>query len=711
MSLRKQVMLQQTMIASEIINRRKICELCNLIAYHIKKNDVRPDASIRILTALFCDTIDKKHKVRETVRLQIHEMKETVDTIIGPLQAYQMAANEGNEIRCILELQECSDPVPTTSDEIPQTQEHPSRNVDTRFSGRLISPKANLELFSKWIKLCHKIHGERCEQPIFPVKVTSELKSLLVIDVERMCIVDAPAQCRYVALSYCWGTALMLRHMLKNSAALRKDGALSDSKAPATISDAIELVKGVGEKYLWVDALCIVQDDLALKNAQLAQMGLIYSLAAFTIVAASGSDANAGLPGVRADTRDIKQNVVRVGEKILLEVVDGYGYYGGLKKSSWSTRAWTMQEKILSKKLLIFTDQQVYWSCWNAVWLEEVVLEDVFNITFLHDPVKTGPADVGFSMVVEPRNIYQLYELLVNAYQARQLTFKSDILNAFSGLCQAMAMIGNESFHWGLPVSQFDKYLCWRLRGGGTQNHAFSSPDKDGSADFPVRFPSWSWAAWHGTSGRSWISWQDNTDQDATRSEINFFSYDSTGRLKQINQSLSAPTEPATRLPEDSQPEETVHLPSQWKNEPHIIQEASCKVPVNTGRLHFWTSTATLAVRHKPNLSEAQYSIVAFHDSYHTVWLDTSAHLQFKDVEVTFELPEGGTQEPTKVAKRHRILEMDFVVVSSNNSNGRLYALVVERKDGVAYRIGIAYFQRSAWASLPNKVWKRVVLG
>ena len=501
----------------------------------------------------------------------------------------------------------------------------------------------------------------------------------------------------------------MLKHMLGNSTALRKDGALSDSKVPATISDAIELVKGVGERYLWVDALCIVQDDPGLQKAQLAQMGLIYSLAAFTIVAASGNDANAGLPGVRADTRDINQNLVRVGERILLEVVDGHGYYGGLKKSSWSTRAWTMQEKILSKKLLIFTDQQVYWSCWNAVWLEEVVLEDVFNISFLHDPVKTGPADVGFSSIVKSRDMYELYESLVNAYQERQLTFKSDILNAFSGLCQAMAMIGNESFHWGLPVSHFDRYLCWYLRGGGTRNYAFCSPDKGGSAVFSVPFPSWSWAAWHGTSGSSWISWTADVNQDASRPEIIFFGYDTEGRLKQINQSLSTPAGLETRVPKDFQPEKTVDLPSQWKGDPQIIHEAFCKAPINTGLLHFWTSMATLSVRQEPNPLGTQYSAVAFRHG-HRVEIDALAYLQFEDVEAMPKSPEGISKEPIKGAKIYKILAMDFVAVSSYNTSN-LHALVVEWKDGVAYRIGVASFMQSDWIGLPNKVWKRVVLG
>jgi hypothetical protein len=231
----------------------------------------------------------------------------------------------------------------------------------------------------------------------------------------------------------------MLRHLVENSRELRSDGALADSTAPATILDAIELVRGVGERYLWVDALCIVQGDAASKTTQLAQMGLIYAQASFTIVAAAGTDANAGLPGVRSGTRNIDQNLLLVGDKTLVAVVDNKDYYGRLEKSTWETRAWTMQEKILSKKLLIFTDAQVYWSCWNAVWLEEVVLEDVTNIMFARRPASTGPFDVGFSSLKNAtKTVYGLYSSLVNAYLKRRLSFQSDILNAFSGICQAL---------------------------------------------------------------------------------------------------------------------------------------------------------------------------------------------------------------------------------------------------------------------------------
>jgi hypothetical protein len=59
----------------------------------------------------------------------------------------------------------------------------------------------------------------------------------------------------------------------------------------------------IGERYLWVDSLCIVQDDPQEKHGQIANMDAIYGNAILTINAAAGQDANAGLPGVRPLSR------------------------------------------------------------------------------------------------------------------------------------------------------------------------------------------------------------------------------------------------------------------------------------------------------------------------------------------------------------------------------------------------------------------------
>jgi hypothetical protein len=577
-----------------------------------------------------------------------------------------------------------------------------------------MSPKADVGLFSDWINRCGALHGETCGRSIWPANLPQLLKDLLVIDVQRACVVDAPDRCRYVALSYCWGTAPMLRHLLGNSATLRKDGALADSTTLATIRDAIELVKGVGERYLWIDALCIIQDDPLAKQAQLAQMGLIYSLATFTIVAAAGNDAKAGLPGIRGDTRNIDQDILQVGDKILVTVVDGADYYHGVKGSTWETRAWTMQEKILSKKLLIFTDAQVYWSCWNALWLEEVVLENVFKISFQHKPASAGPSDIGFASLANgTRTIHGLYQLLVNAYSERQLSFKSDILNAFSGLCQALGALGNESFHWGLPVSHFDEALCWWLRAGGRRNYAVCDQHKDGAAPTSVPFPSWSWAAWHGSSAGSWISWVDLDGSKSDPPAIIFYSQDTDGQLKRITQSSSSSNGVETVLQNASHIETSVNLQSQWKHEPQIIQHKFNSWPQNSGFLHFWTSIATLYVRREPGWmthSGFRYFLVAFHRKDYTVdvHLDGAAHLRFQVVDLMSEIPEA-VLDPIEDHHTCEVVAIDFVVVSTYHNE--VCALAVEWKDGVAYRIGIAEIEEKEWVRLQNREWKMVTLG
>ncbi|KAE8448913.1 hypothetical protein EG329_008709 [Mollisiaceae sp. DMI_Dod_QoI] len=649
----------------------------------------------------------------------------SIDAWNGPLEAHELAAASQKQHRIVLELQECCLPVPTTGHAYPKDEETQEGETDRKFSGRLINPKADLDLFAHWITLCRTLHGEKCGQSVWPPNVSQTLESLLVIDVERMCIVDAPNNCRYVALSYCWGTAPMLKHLLANSTTMRTEGVLANSIAPATIRDAITLVKGVRERYLWVDALCIVQDDPAIQQKQLAQMGLIYSLATFTIVAAAGIDANAGLPGVQPGTRDIDQSLIHIGKNALLTVVDGDDYYGGVKASKWVTRAWTMQEKILSKKTLIFTDKQVYWNCRAATWLEEVVLENVFKtISFQYTPSQSGDrARSDIKLHSDPESPLRDYSSLVNLYMERELSFKADILNAFSGICQVLSAVGNDSFHWGLPVSRFDKALFWRLRGGGTRNRAVSDVRTHGSEALPVPFPSWSWTAWHGSSGQSWISWtamEPGLHAEPEPAEISFYYQERSGQLTRINQiswSINTFEEITEGRYIDSKSRD-FKVYSPWKRKAQQISDIPSD-RINTGLLFFWTSTAKLYVRRVglqwmgPRDSKgARYSLLEIEGRDQTVFMETTEHLPFRDPSAMAGLPESILKQ-IEGDERCDIILIDFVIIGTqkNGNDKELFALAVQWEDGVAYRIGIAHIKESAWDKLKGKTWKQVTLG
>lgn len=102
----------------------------------------------------------------------------------------------------------------------------------------------------------------------------------------------------------------------------------------------MEATKGVGIRYLWVDALCIVQDDEGgEKLPHIKQMNRIYETAELVIVAMSSQDANSGLPGVRPWTRNFEQHIEQMTPNLRLGIRTGYG--NDSVGSAYGTRGWT----------------------------------------------------------------------------------------------------------------------------------------------------------------------------------------------------------------------------------------------------------------------------------------------------------------------------------------------------------------------------------
>jgi hypothetical protein len=131
---------------------------------------------------------------------------------------------------------------------------------------------------------------------------------------------DVPlGKIRYIALSYVWGPAQhqKTKLVMANVQHLATRGSLGALAVPQTIEDAIELTRRLGFQFLWVDALCIVQDDLLNQQIQINNMHGIYKTASVTIVAASGKHSNAGLPGFRPGTRHYEQR-----EMIVIDPTD-----------------------------------------------------------------------------------------------------------------------------------------------------------------------------------------------------------------------------------------------------------------------------------------------------------------------------------------------------------------------------------------------------
>lgn len=169
-------------------------------------------------------------------------------------------------------------------------------------------PYINLELVRSWLRECSRLHGSRCPD-IRSREQRANYRDtpLLLIDVDSMCLVYGSTSWRYLTLSYCWGVVdeWRLRLIKSNCQSLMKPGVLKrlDSSIPGTLIDAIHLTREIGERYLWIDSLCLVQDDYKDLAKSTDNMGHIYNQSMLTVVARSGVDAYSGLPGVKMVAR------------------------------------------------------------------------------------------------------------------------------------------------------------------------------------------------------------------------------------------------------------------------------------------------------------------------------------------------------------------------------------------------------------------------
>lgn len=148
---------------------------------------------------------------------------------------------------------------------------------------KISSTSVDRALLQSWLSLCMDQHGHDCTPAPFEFSPTFTLR---LIDVKRRCVVEPPLRSRYVALSYVWGDSLQVTLEEKHVPRLRQEGGLSDGYADigTTVKDAMYLCEQLEEQYLWVDGLCIKQDDEEDKARQICSMNQIYSCAIFTIV-------------------------------------------------------------------------------------------------------------------------------------------------------------------------------------------------------------------------------------------------------------------------------------------------------------------------------------------------------------------------------------------------------------------------------------------
>ncbi|KAF2728080.1 HET-domain-containing protein, partial [Polyplosphaeria fusca] len=162
----------------------------------------------------------------------------------------------------------------------------------------------DIDRLRRWIRTCRESHGTPHRKSYFhsPVHPT-EIPGFKVINVHQECLSRLEADNDYLTLSYVWGGKNDVLTTKARLDGFSTEGAFKQVVLPKTIRDAIDLTKELGYTYLWIDSLCIVQDDAVEKPGLIASMGAIYANSILTIVAATSANAESGLSGYRNASR------------------------------------------------------------------------------------------------------------------------------------------------------------------------------------------------------------------------------------------------------------------------------------------------------------------------------------------------------------------------------------------------------------------------
>jgi hypothetical protein len=265
--------------------------------------------------------------------------------------------------------------------------------------GRVTASHPEFGLARKWISDCHMHAGcsiTRCQLPTRLIDIGFEGRTR-----DPRLVMTAGSTGQYVALSHCWGTPSQrpLMTTAENMASLLE--CIPLTSMAKTFQDAVIVTRELGYRFLWIDVYCIVQDDPQDWQRECGNMASIFENASVTIAASAAADSNTDFLRQRPDWQanitewarfqsskyqnqkgDICPLYFHVGGSSIRAMVTSisggeeagfpYHYFLDSKNDSLAERAWAVQERLLSPRVLSFYDNQMVFECNTCLRYEKL---------------------------------------------------------------------------------------------------------------------------------------------------------------------------------------------------------------------------------------------------------------------------------------------------------------------------------------------------
>lgn len=371
--------------------------------------------------------------------------------------------------------------------------------------------KSHVTLVHRWMRTCATKHG-KCRThlglaPKLPTRVLDISSSPATEEITNVRLVETyGSKGEYACLSYCWGPVAQ-KSMTTKSNRDRYLKSIPLEELPETISDALKLCCKLGIRYLWVDSLCIIQDDEEDWYREASRMAGVYSKSALTLAVhlCEKSDESflqkrlqqkrSGAPASPRDLSEwlsgpasVSENTTRLaytdrttGEERVVHLWANYhnratrfpfyGWYNTRKtaterRTPWLDRAWTLQEWLLSPRVL-HINEMTMWDCFEG-YGNELECRHMIPNPLLRAPNLLGTDNSWYDIVED--------------YTERNITKDTDRLPALAGLAEQYKEVTGKEYLAGLWLEDLPIKLLWR---------------RVGDHEPPTNYcaPSWSWAS------------------------------------------------------------------------------------------------------------------------------------------------------------------------------------------------------------------------
>ncbi|KAH6684498.1 heterokaryon incompatibility protein-domain-containing protein, partial [Halenospora varia] len=366
-------------------------------------------------------------------------------------------------------------------------QEEPSSSIVSRrplnldFGGRVALQAASL-----YLNTCLNRHPS-CRgstQPLLPTRV---------LDIETL--QSSNSRSNYAALSYCWGGPQDT--LLSKSTIESYSEQLSLDTCSQTIQDAVSVTRGLGLRYLWIDALCILQDESADKTHEIENMGKIYKDATVTISAASSPSAKQGFLTFQGHPSPIATAIICPQREFTSEGQSEDPALGKLwldrerihdhSTEPLSLRGWAFQEQVLSSRLLQYGSEGITWHCLDQ---DKTVQVLPTCVRYKQRSKASRPGILERLALTHGKIGFKLWTEMIEDYSGRGLGVPSDRLKAIAGIASELHQLSGDKYLAGLWEEDLLYQLGWRQ---DTIDTVTQTP-----ISRKLTSPSWSWASTEG---------------------------------------------------------------------------------------------------------------------------------------------------------------------------------------------------------------------